>query len=693
MFDIKSFGDVLEIFLNLLELLALITSVTTFFFLMINKYSKALKEILLPCGINFFTRLRVLFLCRKSPVKKRAFIEFALLKTQGRPAVVKEWQSIVNEFKAYYTESSDLVYNIPNCTVIIDEGFSEAVQRYFDFFSREKVMKVFGIKADSLKWVTKIHIEEAYTTPTCLLTGLLSQYEENWNEFIKRYVSTAYIAESSEEKNNDVLSNELYYTFAWLLWGPSYELDYKKYWAGLCQISYGDESNSVPAIANHNTDVANRLAERFKENKGRRYGALISADVSIYPVKPYMKSIRDYINPDNAYFYDKVERESLSFAIQIDEFATCENYKSKKYYCTAYVWILFELEDDKSYAFKPEKSLAFFEHANLTDMDTYQFLVGTLIDKAFKHFKSIFNDESCDQRKYRLVCSMNDEITNTFMSKYDQIVSRDDDFAKKVKERIYIEPKRTPSDAFSEYDSYFTQRKQIRFEEVAIKNKESLSKLGNFYTEVYMDCFPNDDERETFDNLITYLRNGEKATDYKYHILLAIDENDEVIGGGIFDYFNDTNAGIIEFLSVRSDMQTSGIGTQIYKKIYAILSADAYNNGKKKLSNVFCEIDAPEYSKASVKKYLYFWNKQGYKHLAFSYIQPSLSPMQESVDGLWFAVANFSGENVTGNYVLQVIYDYMKYAMQIDNPYENLEYKKMKQELSNREKIDTLPII
>lgn len=693
MFEISSFSDSLELFLNILEFLALVTSVTTFFFLMINKYSKALKEILMPCGINLLSRMRVLFLCRKSPIKKRAFIEFALLKTQGHPAVVKEWQSIINEFKAYYSESSVLIYNIPNCTAIIGDEFSEAVQRYFDFFSQEKVMKVFGIKADSLSWVIKLHIEEAYTTPTCLLTGLLSQYEENWNEFIKRYVSTAYISESEEDTSDDVLSNELYYTFAWLLWGPSYELNYENFWAGLCQISYGDESNSVPAIANHNTNVANRLAERFKENQGRRYGALISADVSIYPVKTYMKNIRESINPENSYFYDKVESESLSFAIQIDDFTICENYKAKKYYCTAYVWILFELEDEGSYVFKPEKSLAFFEHANLTDMKTYQFLVGTLIDKTFKHFETIFADEKCNDRKYRLICSMNNEITDEFISKYKKIVSADDDFAKKVKERIYIEPKRSPSDAFAEYDSYFTQRKQIRFEEVTVKNKEALSKLGNFYTEVYMDCFPNDDERETFDNLITYLRLAEKANGYKYHILLAIDENDEVIGGGIFDYFKDTNAGVIEFLAVRSDMQTSGIGTLIYKKVSAILSEDAYNNGKQKLSNIFCEIDSPEYSKASVKKYLYFWNKQGYKHLAFSYIQPSLSPSQESVDGLWFTVANLSNKSISGNYVLQVIYDYMKYAMQIDDPCKNGDFQKMKQELSNCEKIDTLPII
>lgn len=271
---------------------------------------------------------------------------------------------------------------------------------------------------------------------------------------------------------------------------------------------------------------------------------------------------------------------------------------------------------------------------------------------------------------------MNNEITNKFLDRYNDIIRKGDSFSKDVENRVFIEPKRTPSDAFSEFDAFFTQRRHLTFKEVDVRNKEDVSLLGNFYTEVYMDCFPNADERETFDNLLLYLKQVEKAKEYNYHILLAIDENDDVIGGGIFDYFKSSNAGVIEFLAVKSDMQTSGIGTQIYKKVYSILASDAYSNGKQRLANIFCEIDSPEYSKASIKKYLHFWNKHGYRHLDFSYIQPSLSSSQEAVEGLWLTVASSSDENISGEYVLRVVHDYMKYAMQIDVPEENSEYKK-----------------
>ena len=52
-----------------------------------------------------------------------------------------------------------------------------------------------------------------------------------------------------------------------------------------------------------------------------------------------------------------------------------------------------------------------------------------------------------------------------------------------------------------------------------------------------------------------------------------------------------------------------------------------------------------------------------------------------------------NGESITGDYVLQVISDYMKYAMQIDVPKQNTEYKKMEQELHNVDRVCELPII
>lgn len=692
---IEIFPSVLEFFLNMLEFIALVISVSTFFILMVNKFSRALKVILGPCGLGPFRRLRVLFICRKSQIKKRAFLEYAILRTKGCTVVGSEWGTIINGFKNFYTEveQGELTYNLPNNTLLIGREFSAAAQRYFDYFNQDKVRKAYGLHDGPVGWVIKLNIEEAYATPTCLLTGLLSQYDENWEEFIKRYVSTAYMTEKDADSNG-VLVNELYFTFAWLLWGPSYELEYQNYWAGLCQLSYGDESNSVPAVADRETDVAERLKARFMENDERRYGALVSAQVTLYDKKSFYERLYAEINPENAYFYNKAKDGELSFAVKIDNFAPCLNYKAKKYYSTAYVWVLFELESD-GYEFRPEKSVAFFEHANLANKITYRFLIETLVDKCIKHFRTIFADPANADRKYRFVCGMNQRIENYCIERFKKEIASDSETGKLLKGRIIFERKYAPADVFAAYDTFFSARRKPVFEEVRCDDRQSLSDLGLFYTNIYMDNFPDENERETFDNLLGYLKAAESATDYRYHIVLAKDEAGTIIGGCIFDYFKKTNTGVIEFLAVRTDLQSAGIGTLIYEHTRTVLNADAFAEGKVAPDYLCCEIDSPEHSKADVKKYLYFWNKNGFMKIGFDYLQPALSRGKERVTGLWLTLAPRSGQkkSVPKQLVLDILGDYMRYAMGIAEPEKNEEYIAMKAQTEGRETLSLEKLI
>ncbi len=683
----------LELFLNIVELFAIFISMITFFTFMFNKFSKAMKEILSPCGMSFIPRVRALFICRKSQIKKRAFLEYAIIKTGGTPVINPEWHTIINSFKTYYAsaEQGDLIYLISNCTSLIYKDFSDAVGRYFRFFSQKKVQKAFGIQEEQLHWVIKLHMEEAYVTPTCLLTGLLSQYNENWEEFIKRYVSTAYITEDDSQRQN-VLSNELYFTFAWLLWGPSYEVDYQKYWEGICQLSYGDESNSIPAIADTETGVADDLKKLFCENKERRYGELISADILLYDKKPFYLAQRSNVNPNNKYFYDKIEGSELSFGVKIVQFTACSNYKSKKYYSTAYVWLLFEIEDE-DYSFKPEKSVAFFEHANLANNNTYDFLISTLIDKSIKHFESIYLKPENVNRRYRFVCAMNDRIALECRNRYNEIVESETPIGKLIKGKIIMDTKHSPAEVFASYDEFFSPSKLLKYIEVSLDDSKTLSALGQFYTDIYMDVFPDENERETFDHFLQYL--GRSADAYTYHVILAINELGKVVGGGVFDYFKSSNTGVIEFIAVRKDMQSSGVGSMIYRHIVSIMSENAYQMNGKPLDYICCEIDSPEYSGAEIKKYLYFWNKNNYWHLNFNYIQPALSLGQQPVTGLWFTIAPQQApvKSIDPQFILLILHDYFKYAMAIDDPKNCREYILISEELLAKEKVELEKIV
>ena len=352
------------------------------------------------------------------------------------------------------------------------------------------------------------------------------------------------------------------------------------------------------------------------------------------------------------------------------------------------------MEDD-SYNFKPEKSVAFFEHANITDNNTYSFLIESLIEKSLMHFKKIFSDERLNGRRYRFVCALNKQIENTCLARYEEVANEDSVFGKSLRQRVLMKPKRSPISAFRAYDNFFMRNRNIMFTDIDYNDRQAVTDLGIFYTDIYMESFPDPNEREQFDNLLLYLKRGHESADYEFHIVLAKDENDKIIGGCIFDYYTASNAGVIEFLAIRKDLQSSGIGTALYKNALSILERDAYAATKEQLRCICCEIDSPEYNKASIKKYLYFWHKNGYKHLDFKYIQPALSQSQQPVYGLWFNIMPLNlGENgISGNYILSVIADYMKFSMQLGDYENSQEYKAMKRELENEPSVRLLNIL
>ena len=692
---LQPFAEGLSFVLNILQAITILITVTTFLVMMFNRFAKALRTILKPCGLPFLRSIHIMFLCRKTPDKKRAFLEFAILKTKGRPTDAEEWKHIVNEFKNFYSEAEQHpVYEVPNCTVLLNEDLQDAATRYFAYFEDEAVRKTFGIKANAeneepMEWVVRICVNESYLTPTCLLTGLLSDKEDNWTEFVKRYVSTGYISDSAESDKDDILTEELYLTFAWLLWGPSLELRYKDYWAGLCQISFGDESNSIPAVASSDVvgqfgiPMSQKVMNLLSVDENRSYGVLLNTTLSVHENKPFYKKLRDKVKPEEAYFYEKIEDGDCPMAFCIEDARRHTGYRSEKYYCTAYVWLLFELVTEEDDAFHPERTLAFFEHANLADMGTYDFLVGTLLDKSVKHFKDIFADEQYRDRKYRFVCALNEDITIKCMEMYEKLMETDKDFA----ERMIMTPKRLPAEVFADYDAFFSKDTTLTFEEVTLKDKSTIRDLGNFYTEIYMEAFPDENERETFDNLLYYLKSAEESKDdkaYRYHIVLAKDENDNIIAGSIFDYFAKTNAGVVEFIAVNESLQSSGVGTKMFKHVKKMMNLDADKLKKRPVDYIFCEVDQPAKSRAAVKKYLYFWRKNQYKHIDFTYVQPALNKEKDAVDALWLTVAcvnDFLAETIPAKVVIDFVADYMKYAMQIDEPEAMPEFKAMQEEL------------
>ena len=64
---------------------------------------------------------------------------------------------------------------------------------------------------------------------------------------------------------------------------------------------------------------------------------------------------------------------------------------------------------------------------------------------------------------------------------------------------------------------------------------------------------------------------------------------------------------------------------------------------------------------------------------------PRFAKMQEKVDGLWLTVANLNDtlNTMPGEYVLKVIYEYMRFSMRIKKPNLNADYCKMKTQIED----------
>lgn len=232
--------------------------------------------------------------------------------------------------------------------------------------------------------------------------------------------------------------------------------------------------------------------------------------------------------------------------------------------------------------------------------------------------------------------------------------------------------------------------RQITFYGVALRGAASLADLKTFYDDIYVDSFPDPDERESFAHPPQYLESAEGARDRRYHIILARTGDGEIVSGGIFNYFQKTNSGVIEFISVKRGVQSAGLSLQTYAYSQEVLHRDAHHFWGKPLSNIPGEVDSPEYNQREIPKHLHLWHKHGYRRLSFHYTQPSLSPEQEHVEGLWFVAAPRDGtwpDTMSGDYVRDVLYDYLKYCMDIPDPEQSPELRRMAADITGK----TLP--
>lgn len=234
----------------------------------------------------------------------------------------------------------------------------------------------------------------------------------------------------------------------------------------------------------------------------------------------------------------------------------------------------------------------------------------------------------------------------------------------------------------------------IKYEEVLPKNKFAMMDFYNFYNGLYTKNFI-ENERESFTNFINYLNKSQNEIEWNYHIILAKNAHDIIIGGIIFNYFTKTNSIVIEFIVVENEYRCKHVATRLFNQSLKIGNIDARLNKKKHLDYVFCEVESTELSNNSMN-HLYFWNARLMKRIMFEYIQPPLSKNLNAVYGLWFicrSMKNTNNDTLPTSLLISIIYDYMKYSMGIDDPTHNSEYISMNFQLSSVNEVELISVL
>lgn len=241
----------------------------------------------------------------------------------------------------------------------------------------------------------------------------------------------------------------------------------------------------------------------------------------------------------------------------------------------------------------------------------------------------------------------------------------------------------------------------IRMHEITA-TPDGLARLERFYHDAYVGEFPDADERESLASLQRYL--AAKARGWyganAYHIIVA-EVAGRPVGGAVCDYLAQPNAGVIEFLFVSASMQRRGIGRMLHERAIGLLRADARAAGAARLSAIVAEMNDP-FRRAATRDNLdpferaAIWGRWGFAALQFRYVQPALSRAQRPVENLMLIVRMLARPRTTqvpAAWVLEVVGEYMRWAMRIPVPARNRQYRDMAASLGARTQLGLTPLL
>jgi GNAT superfamily N-acetyltransferase len=610
-------GDLIGQINNYIQFLLLAFAIAAGLIFFTIPYVRPLRRLLGPLGLGFTEITSVLWICYNSPRKLiRVYIELAIFHTGGQYQNRQWWRKFRRKFKRFLDDQGDsgpYVAKIDTCFDVASAEFNELVANYFEFFKQNKASDKFAIPADEpVSFIIQTEINEGFIVPITFITGLNDRYDEDWEKILGNYF-TAFGEEQPPE--TAILPEELYFTYNWLMWGPSYQIKYAPQKNKLIQYGFGDESNSVNIVLK-NDQVGNSLWEKIchegDETQGKKFGYNCMIRGRLVDTSEYYNFKRDEMDLRAMPFLKRLSAESLgvSFLMELEHYEVKHSLKADNYFFSAYLWIMFALVDQTNPGFTPRKSVTFFEHANLADTTNYLFLANTLVEKCIGHFQYIASHKDYKVRKYQLCLSMNTFIESLFLKRLHEI--RKENPNGWFSTNLSTETPFSISEILDTFDNYFvSQESEIEVVGVQAGNKEGIRNLCNFYADTYLSEFKNLPSALSLDRMFALMRR--KPEECNFHVSLAMSAEGEVIGGATSLYMPESRCGVIDSIAVGQNFRNNGTGKRLINHSLQMLRQDALQKNGRGLQFLLARV--PHESDQQTLRKFRFWANNGFLHL------------------------------------------------------------------------------
>jgi GNAT superfamily N-acetyltransferase len=616
------------------------------------------------------------------------------------------------------TENKPRKIVVPTCFDLFDN--EDEIRRYF--VARTADAPPFDDNIGAFH--SRVEVTEGFIAPLHLLAGLLSHADDDWKPILDNY--GAIMVRATDPLEYGIRSLQTFLFNCWLLWGPSIPVCTCDQWIGHShlQFGYGDENNSIPLRIESGEYP---YASPWPPPMGRGGG---------YPVLAVQASVTGRITwaPDvGVRGFTPAQQPSgghedmrlLLVADGIDRPGGTPAMVAQRYY-SAYLWVIFLICDEHGQPLEPDRwrnMLTFFEHGNIAEEYTYDALKRQLAHKARYSIERILRDEPTLTVRY--ACAIDDSGCGSriaFPPPAGQSIKDivfDSGWAARLDRdgvrRVHSEPPADGSystchlpEVLAEYPKGPERRVTVYTDESPTEvtfvdltaSPDHIRTFTEFYSTLYVEAFPDPDERDSLGNMIDYLGLRERGWYGRnnYHILLAM-AGDRPVGGSIVDYLADAAAGVIEFLLVAPEARRGGLGRRLLDETERVLAQDALRGGGR-LGAVLAEINDPMAPTAKDDNLdpadrALVWHRWGYAGLDFPYRQPALSAGQQAVTNLIMIAKPMRQDwqdGLPAETVRCAVSEYMRLAMRIKEPAASPDYVEMAGYLAGRAAVPTIPL-